>query len=73
MDSGIEIYLGKLSTVEISADGTTAKIGGGASSKAVVDALWAAGKQTGKPSIYQDPSIAYLSPPEHLTLTLFSL
>ncbi|KAI0383382.1 FAD binding domain-containing protein [Hypomontagnella monticulosa] len=46
MTSGIEIYLAKLNTVEIAADGKTAKIGGGILSKNLTDALWAAGKQT---------------------------
>lgn len=38
----------KLNSVDISEDGTTAKIGGGALSKTVIDALWNAGKQTGE-------------------------
>ena len=48
MDSGIEIYLEQLNTIEIARDGNTAKIGGGVGSKKMVDVLWAAGKQTGK-------------------------
>ena len=48
MDFGIEIYLEQLNTIEIARDGNTAKIGGGVNSKAMVDALWLAGKQTGK-------------------------
>ncbi|KAE8423995.1 hypothetical protein BDV36DRAFT_303328 [Aspergillus pseudocaelatus] len=46
MDHGIEIFLDQLNTIEISKDGNTAKIGGGTKSKAVIDQLWAAGKQT---------------------------
>lgn len=48
MTHGIEIYLSQLSTVEIAQDGKTAKIGGGIRAKNLTDALWAAGKQTGK-------------------------
>ena len=47
MDHGIEIFLDQLDTIEVSKNGNTAKIGGGAKSKAVIDQLWAAGKQTG--------------------------
>ncbi|KAK6829516.1 hypothetical protein PG987_010100 [Apiospora arundinis] len=46
MTHGIEIFLSQLSTVEIAQDGKTAKIGGGIRGKALIDALWAAGKQT---------------------------
>ncbi len=48
MNYGIEINLKKLNSVTIADDGKTAKIGGGALSKTVVDDLWAAGKQTGE-------------------------
>jgi len=48
MDSGIEIFLDKLSSVEVSKDGKTAKIGGGTGSKKVTHDLWNAGKQTGE-------------------------
>ncbi|KAI1123052.1 FAD-binding domain-containing protein [Nemania abortiva] len=44
--NGIEIWLNHLSSVEIAADGSTAKIGGGTLSKTITDALWAQGKQT---------------------------
>ncbi|KAI1423279.1 FAD binding domain protein [Xylaria sp. FL1777] len=43
---GIEIWLDKLSSVEIAADGETAKIGGGTWAKTITDVLWAQGKQT---------------------------
>ena len=46
MDRGIGINLSKLSGVTIAPDGTKATIAGGTNSKAVIDALWAAGKQT---------------------------
>ncbi|KAH8887629.1 FAD-binding domain-containing protein [Thozetella sp. PMI_491] len=46
MTSGIEIYLGQLSSVNIAEDGQTVTIGGGTMSKLVTDTLWAAGKQT---------------------------
>lgn len=46
MDHGIEIYMRQLSSVEISKDGKTAKIGGGTISKDVTDQLWEAGKQS---------------------------
>ncbi|SPO05000.1 probable FAD-dependent oxygenase [Cephalotrichum gorgonifer] len=46
MDSGVEIFLENLSSVQVSADGKTATIGGGTMSKKVTDTLWAAGKQT---------------------------
>ncbi|OAA50360.1 FAD binding domain protein [Metarhizium rileyi] len=48
MKCGIEIYLNQLNTIEIAEDEQTATIGGGTLSKAVTDALWDAGKQTGK-------------------------
>ncbi|KAI0198019.1 FAD binding domain protein [Astrocystis sublimbata] len=44
--SGIEIWMNKLSGVEIAPGGTTAKIGGGTLSKTVTDSLWAQSKQT---------------------------
>ncbi|GAO13091.1 uncharacterized protein UV8b_03469 [Ustilaginoidea virens] len=46
MKSGVEIYLDQLDSVQVAADGKTAKIGGGTLSKDVTDKLWAAGKQT---------------------------
>lgn len=48
MQGGIGIRLDKLNSVGISADHSTARIGGGASTKDVTDALWKANKQTGK-------------------------
>lgn len=48
MDYGIEIYLGELSSVEIAQDNKTVTVGGGTPSKAVTDALWKEGKQTGE-------------------------
>jgi FAD/FMN-containing dehydrogenase len=48
MDRGIEIYLNQLSSIEVASDGQTATFGGGVMAKNVTDALWAAGKQTGK-------------------------
>ena len=48
MDSGIEISLQQLSSVEIAEDGETVNIGGGTNSKLVTDTLWDAGKQAGK-------------------------
>lgn len=47
MDSGIEIFMQQLSSVDIAEDGKTVTIGGGTNSKVVVDALWEAGKQAG--------------------------
>lgn len=55
LHGGVEIAMSSLNSVEISEDGKTAKVGGGALSKTVIDALWAAGKQTGKPIL--SPSI----------------
>lgn len=46
MDWGIAINLSKLSSVAIASNGQTATIGGGTNSKVLIDALWAAGKQT---------------------------
>ncbi|KAM3453177.1 hypothetical protein MY3296_003940 [Beauveria thailandica] len=43
---GIGIAMSTLDSIELSADGQTAKVGGGALSKTVIDALWEAGKQT---------------------------
>lgn len=48
MQNGIGIKLSELNSVEIAEDGTTAKIGGGAMSKTIVDTLWEAGKETGE-------------------------
>lgn len=47
-DCGIEIYLGRLNSVQLSQDGKTANIGGGTLSINVTNELWALGKQTGK-------------------------
>ncbi|POS69298.1 hypothetical protein DHEL01_v212307 [Diaporthe helianthi] len=46
MQSGIEIWMNQLQSVEIADDGQTVTIGGGALSTNVTQALWAAGKQT---------------------------
>ncbi|RYP61604.1 hypothetical protein DL769_007637 [Monosporascus sp. CRB-8-3] len=46
MQGGVQIWMNRLSSVDIAEDGKTAKIGGGTLSKAVTDVLWAAGKQT---------------------------
>ncbi|KAF3492371.1 FAD binding domain-containing protein [Arthroderma uncinatum] len=45
MDTGIEIYMKQLSSVQISQDGKSVKIGGGTNSKLVTDTLWTANKQ----------------------------
>ncbi|KAH6658340.1 FAD binding domain protein [Truncatella angustata] len=45
-DCGIEIYLSKLSSVNVSEDGQTATIGGGTLAINVTNELWDAGKQT---------------------------
>ena len=52
MDGGIEIFLERLSGVHVSEDGNNATIGGGSSSKTVIDDLWAAGKQTGRDATF---------------------
>ncbi|KEF59086.1 uncharacterized protein A1O9_03930 [Exophiala aquamarina CBS 119918] len=44
--NGIEIWMGRLNHVNINPDGNSVTIGGGTKSKAVIDRLWAAGKQT---------------------------
>ncbi|KAI0154909.1 FAD binding domain protein [Xylariaceae sp. FL1272] len=46
MQGGIEIWLHQLSSVEVSDDGKTAKIGGGTLSKTITDTLWTQSKQT---------------------------
>ncbi|KAI0179621.1 FAD binding domain protein [Hypoxylon sp. FL1284] len=46
LENGIQIWMDMLSSVEIAEDGATAKIGGGALSKTVIESLWSAGKQT---------------------------
>ncbi|OAA43576.1 FAD binding domain protein [Cordyceps fumosorosea ARSEF 2679] len=46
LHGGIEIAMSSLRSVNVSNDGQTATIGGGALSKTVIDALWDAGKQT---------------------------
>jgi hypothetical protein len=48
MDYGIQIYLPQLNTISVAKDGKSAKIGGGVNSKELTDALWDAGKQTGR-------------------------
>jgi hypothetical protein len=55
--------LRKLNHVEIAEDGKTAKIGGGASVKEVVDALDKAGKRTGQyPAIPEVTCVESLRP-----------
>ncbi len=44
MDYGINIWIGKLKSIEI-LSGNRVKLGGGTNSKDLIDALWAAGKQ----------------------------
>jgi FAD/FMN-containing dehydrogenase len=48
MTHGIEIHMSQLNSIVIAQDGETATIGGGVIAKNLTDALWAAGKQTGK-------------------------
>jgi hypothetical protein len=48
MDYGIQVYLPQLNSLSIAEDGQSVTVGGGINSKAVTDALWAAGKQTGE-------------------------
>lgn len=45
MDYGIEIYLGRLNSLEIAEDGSTVTVGGGINSHNLTESLWAAGKQ----------------------------
>ena len=52
MDYGIEIYLPQLNSISIAKDGKSVTVGGGINSKHLTDALWAAGKQTGKISLH---------------------
>lgn len=47
LQGGIGILLDNLNSVGIGADNNTARIGGGALAKDVVDALWKVDKQTG--------------------------
>jgi hypothetical protein len=47
-DNGIGIRMTELNSIDIAEDGLSATFGGGSLTKAVVDTLWAAGKQTGK-------------------------
>lgn len=51
LNQGMEIWMTNLTSIAVAADGQTATIGGGALSKSVTDALWAAGKQTGEPTV----------------------
>jgi hypothetical protein len=48
MDYGIEIYLPQLNSISIAKNGSSVTLGGGTNSKKLTDALWAAGKQTGR-------------------------
>lgn len=50
MQHGIEIWLRPLDSFKIADDGKTVTVGGGSLSGNVVAKLWAAKKQTGKPS-----------------------
>jgi FAD/FMN-containing dehydrogenase len=47
MKNGIMIWMRQLDSVTIAENGQTATFGGGILDKAVTDALWAVGKQTG--------------------------
>lgn len=58
MDHGIEIFLKQLDSVELSEDGSTAKIGGGIGAKALIDKLWEEGKQTGTSEIMKHEPLA---------------
>ena len=49
MTYGIQIYMPQLNTISVAKDKNLVTIGGGTNSKKVIDALWAAGKQTGMP------------------------
>jgi phosphoribosylformimino-5-aminoimidazole carboxamide ribonucleotide (ProFAR) isomerase len=51
MDYGIEIYMPQLNSISIAKDGKSVTVGGGVNSKNMIDALWTAGKQTGKLSL----------------------
>ncbi|KAK8142141.1 hypothetical protein G3M48_009278 [Beauveria asiatica] len=57
---GIGIAMSTLDSIELSADGQTAKVGGGALSKTVIGALWEAGKQTGTTPSHSPPLLAGL-------------
>jgi FAD/FMN-containing dehydrogenase len=48
MTHGIEIHMSQLNSIVIAEDGQTATIGGGVIAVNLTNALWAAGKQTGK-------------------------
>jgi hypothetical protein len=50
MTYGIQIYMPQLNTISVAKDKNLVTIGGGTNSKKVIDALWAAGKQTGMDS-----------------------
>jgi FAD/FMN-containing dehydrogenase len=56
MDYGIQIYMPQLSSVTINKDGNSVTVGGGVNSKNLIDALWAAGKQTGKLRLITQPT-----------------
>jgi hypothetical protein len=47
LQQGINIYMRKLNSTTIAADGQSATFGGGILGLEVRDDLWAAGKQTG--------------------------
>lgn len=47
LKNGIQIELGQLNTIEISAEGNYAKIGGGAETRHLIRTLFANGKRTG--------------------------
>jgi hypothetical protein len=54
MDHGIQIYMPQLNTISIAKNKKSATIGGGTNSKKLTDALWAAGKQTGTSTLFEN-------------------
>jgi hypothetical protein len=47
LKQGLNIYMRKMNSTTVAADGRSATFGGGILGLEVRDALWAAGKQTG--------------------------
>jgi hypothetical protein len=61
MDYGIQIYLPSLKSISIAKDKKSVTVGGGTNSKNLIDALWAAKKQTGKPFLTKQISNSSLT------------
>lgn len=68
MEYVIEIYLPQINTISIAEDQKSVTVGGGVNSKNLTDALWAAGKQTGKHTTTAVTATRFLTTSSHWSL-----